>query len=133
MLLKYLVVKNIETLEILQNSGFNKMIIEPYNFLEPLEATSIHATMVQLDLFCNYYLDIDLDSTSYPTARKRYNKLVANMIDSYRELIQHHYMTKREDSEFWRYYKNEVPKLEEVTDVIEICKHRSPNFKDFLK
>jgi hypothetical protein len=53
------------------------------------------------------------------------------MIDSYRELIQHHYMTKREDSEFWRYYKNEVPKLEAVTDVIDICKYRSPNYKDF--
>ena len=40
-------------------------------------------------------------------------------------------MTKREDIEFWRYYKNEVPKLEAVTDIIDICKYRSPNYKDF--
>jgi tryptophan halogenase len=101
------------------------------NFLEPLEATSIHATIVQLDLFCNFYLDAELNKTLYPTARKKYNMIVANMIDSYKELIQHHYMTKREDSEFWRYYKNDVPKLEAVTDIIDICKYRSPNYKDF--
>ncbi len=101
------------------------------NFLEPLEATSIHSTIVQLDLFTNYYIDAEIDKTLYDTARKRYNKIVADMVDSYKELIQHHYMTKREDSEFWRYYKNEVPKLEAVTDVIDICKYRSPNYKDF--
>ena len=101
------------------------------HFLEPLEATSIHATIVQLDLFTNFYLDAELDKTLYETARKKYNRVFANMIDSYKALIQHHYMTKREDSEFWRYYKNEVPKLESVTDIIEICKHRSPNYKDF--
>jgi tryptophan halogenase len=101
------------------------------NFLEPLEATSIHATMVQLDLFCNYHLDVEPEKTLYPTARKNYNKMVGNMVDSYKELIQHHYMTKREDSEFWRYYKNDVPKLEAVTDIIEICKYRTPNYRDF--
>ena len=101
------------------------------SFLEPLEATSIHGTIMQLDLFCNYYLDIDLESTSYSEARKKYNKIVGNMFDSYKELIQHHYITKREDSEFWRYYKNEVPKLSGVTDILEICKRRSPTYKDF--
>ena len=101
------------------------------HFLEPLEATSIHATIVQLDLFTNYYIDPENEKTFYETARKKYNKIVGNMIDSYAELIQHHYMTKREDSEFWKYYKNEVPKLEAVADIIEICKYRSPNYKDF--
>jgi tryptophan halogenase len=101
------------------------------NFLEPLEATSIHSTIVQLDLFCNFYIDAEIEKTLYPTARRKYNKIVADMVDSYKELIQHHYMTKREDSEFWRYYKNEVPKLEAVTDIIDICKYRSPNYKDF--
>ena len=101
------------------------------NFLEPLEATSIHSTIVALDLFTNHYMDVEIDRILYPAARRKYNKVISNMMDSYKGLIQLHYMTKREDSEFWKYCKYDLERLDDVKDIMEICEYRSPSFRDF--
>jgi tryptophan halogenase len=100
-------------------------------FLEPLEATSIHGTIVQIDMFINLYLHYSKEHTFYQTARDRYNKAVARLVDDYRDLIQIHYVTKREDSEFWKYCKNDLEYTDKVKEILEICKHRSPSFRDF--
>ena len=76
-------------------------------------------------------MDVEIDRTLYPAARRKYNKVITNMMDSYRGLIQLHYMTKREDSEFWRYCKNDLERLDDVKDIMEMCEYRSPSFRDF--
>lgn len=101
------------------------------HFLEPLEATSIHSTIVQMDVFSRIYLGIFAQETFYEMNRKKYNTFFAKMVDDFADLIRIHYVTKRQDSEFWRYVNNELPKTNKVNEIIEISKYRTPNFYDW--
>ncbi len=102
-------------------------------FVEPLEATSIHTTIVQLDFLTAIGLNFSLkkEDVMFESNMKRYNTFINTLVDDVKDLIQLHYMTKREDTEFWKQYKYEVPKTEALYDILEICKHRSPSMLDF--
>ena len=69
------------------------------SFLEPLEATSIHGTVVQLLLFSTRFL-----SAKTPTQAERddYNKRVGRQVDDFRTFINAHYCGGRSDTPFWR-------------------------------
>ena len=101
------------------------------NFLEPMEATSIHSTIMQLEIFTTMYLGIDSHETIFETNINKYNLAFSKVFDSYRDLIQIHYITKREDSDFWKWVKNEMPKTDKVKEIIEICKYKCPSPFDF--
>lgn len=101
------------------------------NFLEPLEATSIHSTIMQIELLIGMYLGTTINETTFETNIKKYNLHFKKMIDEYADLIQMHYMGGREDSEFWKYVKNELPKREKVKEIIDICKYRCPSPRDW--
>ncbi len=70
------------------------------SFLEPLEATSIHGTVVQLMVFTNFHMA--------RTARDRdaYNAFVARQVDDFRDFINLHYVTTRRDTPFWQHVAN---------------------------
>ncbi len=53
------------------------------------------------------------------------------MVDDYKSLIQMHYITKREDSDFWKYMKYDLEITERNKEVLELCKFKVPSFKDF--
>jgi hypothetical protein len=53
------------------------------------------------------------------------------LIDEYKDLIRIHYHNKRNDSEFWRYCNNELAMSDNVKNMIEVCKYRSPSNFDF--
>lgn len=99
-------------------------------FLEPLQATSIHSTILQLEVFITSYLHPTGIKTNEASI-KYYNKYVGNMFDDYRDLIQTHYLTKRDDSEFWKFCKNEMKLTEQNEYLLSICKHRTPSALDF--
>jgi tryptophan halogenase len=101
------------------------------NFLEPMEATSIHSTIMQLEIFTTIYLGIDSYETIFETNINKYNLAFSKIFDSYRDLIQIHYITKREDSDFWKWVNNEMPKTDKVKEIIEICKYKCPSPFDF--
>ncbi len=102
-------------------------------FVEPLEATSIHATVVQLDFLLTNTLNFayEKNKVAFDTNRNRYNKFIGIFMDDIKDLIQMHYMTQREDTSFWKEYKYEVPKTDGVRDIIDICNYRSPSMLDF--
>jgi len=100
-------------------------------FLEPLQATSIHSTLVQLDLFAYHYFSSDLSNIDFKTSPKAYNKTIGKMWDDFRDLLQIHYVTQREDSDFWKYCKYDLKKTDKVTHILEVSKHRSPSSWDF--
>jgi tryptophan halogenase len=102
-------------------------------FVEPLEATSIHATIVQLDLLLTNTLNFSFtkENVMFEANIKKYNTFINTLVDDVKDLIQLHYMTQREDTEFWKNYKYEVPKTEVINDILEICKYRSPSMLDF--
>ena len=102
-------------------------------FVEPLEATSIHATIVQLDFLSTNSLNFACNKSDivFESNIKRYNQFVNRFFDDIKDLIQIHYMTQRKDTEFWKNYKYEVPKTENVQSILDVCKHRSPSMLDF--
>lgn len=70
------------------------------SFLEPLESTSIHGTIVQMMLFAGHFLDDPVRMT--PAHRDDYNARVGRQVDDFRTFVNMHYMTERDDTPFWR-------------------------------
>ncbi|MCT4610326.1 MAG: tryptophan 7-halogenase [Pelagimonas sp.] len=71
------------------------------SFLEPLEATSIHGSLVQLLLLLQNKIP-DLTSGRYDTARSRYNQTVARQVDDFAQFLNLHYAGGRKDTTFWQ-------------------------------
>ena len=101
------------------------------SFLEPLQATSIHSTLVQFDALFSNYIYNDKQTTFLEQNINNYNKFVSYLIDDFKELIRIHYSNGRQDTEFWRYCNNELPMSSKVKEVIEMCKYKSPSNFDF--
>jgi tryptophan halogenase len=91
------------------------------SFLEPLEATSIHGTVVQLMLLSQLMAD--------PKGRARYNATHARQVDDFREFIRLHYVSERLDSPFWTDVAASHPKA--VLDRVERWRERLPRRADF--
>ncbi len=70
------------------------------SFLEPLEATSIHGSIVQLMLFAQDYLKNPAAMT--PEDRASYNQRIGRQVDDFRTFINTHYVSQRDDTPFWR-------------------------------
>ena len=101
-------------------------------FVEPLEATSIHSTIIQLDLlFTNGLNFVNKESVIYDANINTYNSFIRNLFEDAKDLIQMHYITEREDTAFWKYCKYEMKRTDNVKDILNICKHRSPSMLDF--
>jgi len=79
-------------------------------FTEPLEATSIWMATEQLKLLETF---IDVMFTNDEDTKKDYNEVIANNNDMVMEFLHYHYMTKRDDSPFWKEFrnKNNLPKF----------------------
>jgi flavin-dependent dehydrogenase len=70
------------------------------SFLEPLEATSIHGTIVATLLFAKRHLQSLAQTSDH--ARATYNAAIADQVDDFRDFINLHYVTERRDTAFWR-------------------------------
>ena len=70
------------------------------SFLEPLESTSIHGTIVQMMMFAGQYLRDPKAMTQ--ALRDDYNRRVGRQVDDFRTFVNTHYVTEREDTPFWR-------------------------------
>ena len=79
------------------------------SFVEPLEASSIGTSIQQsfglAPLLQSWEKGMTLNETTY---NKQFEDILKNIID----FIQLHYITKREDTEFWKWLKNNI----ELTD-----------------
>ncbi len=75
------------------------------NFVEPLEASSISTTIKQLQMLSGAIWNWTREDTG---TIKEYNRVVDDMMLNILDFIQLHYFTKREDTEFWRWCKNEI-------------------------
>ena len=67
-------------------------------FFEPIEATSIMTIIIQLESLINTNLDSE--------NRKFYNDIIRNVNEQVLNFIRYHYVCDRDDTEFWRDYKN---------------------------
>lgn len=93
------------------------------SFLEPLEATSIHATIVQLMLLTNALAD------NSAVTQKSYNTIVARQVDDYRDFIRLHYVSQRRDSEFWQDVATQTP--QNIIERINFWQTQLPSAQHF--
>ena len=71
-------------------------------FIEPLESTSIFLTLQQLSMLRDYLPSLvgnDIKNKEY------YNRVVCHNSDECRNFVYLHYLTKRNDSQFWKDFK----------------------------
>ncbi len=97
------------------------------HFLEPLQATSIHITIVSAANLIFHYLK---GGPIYFEDREKYNGMVNNMIDDYADLLQMHYLTGRQDTPFWKYITNELKITDKNKYLRSLATHRLPTAFD---
>ena len=102
-------------------------------FLEPLQATSIHTTILQIEMLLYYSNNMSMAKENIVTNNNQtiYNRYVGNIFDDNRDLLQLHYMTNREDTEFWKYCKYALKRTDKTNEILEMCKYKSPSALDF--
>ncbi len=92
-------------------------------FLEPLEATSIHGTVVQLILLTTL---LGKSSEKNP---ERYNAAVARQVDDFRDFIRLHYVSGRRDTAFWREVAASHP--DAIRERLALWSRKMPGAEDF--
>jgi tryptophan halogenase len=94
-------------------------------FTEPLEATSIMLQLMQL---------MDLDPISLiantDSIRNEYNKTVSIYNDEIADFLYWHYVTDRNDTPFWKEYREKTIVPKRVQELMELWKYRTPNDAD---
>lgn len=100
-------------------------------FAEPLEATSIHSTIVQLLDFVFEYLKSSKEETCNSYSVKMYNKKTARMYDDFKNFLNIHYMGGRTDSEFWKFIASRETQTEQTKTLIEMSKVKCPSNSNF--
>lgn len=99
-------------------------------FLEPMEATAIHHTVVQTQILSKQFLKNTLVDTCNEHSQKIYNETNEKAVDDYMNFLNIHYMGGRIDTDFWKYIKNECC-TEFNKTLIKSAKSRVPSRYDF--
>ena len=96
-------------------------------FAEPLEATSIHTTIMQLKHFVYACLGQTQQETCNDGTVDDYNLKNGHLYDTMKDFLVAHYTCGRNDTEFWKYIDSGATNTDFVRSMHEICKHRVPN------
>ncbi len=98
------------------------------SFLEPLEATSIHGTIVQLLVFTHFHMRNAAQTTAQN--RQSYNDFVARQVDDFRDFINLHYVTERRDTAFWNAVAHDY--VGAATKArLKLWREKMPSYSDF--
>jgi tryptophan halogenase len=100
-------------------------------FAEPLEATSIHSTIVQLQSFIFEYLRDTQEQTCNSGSMAIYNRRMAKMYDDFKDFLVLHYTGQRTDTEFWRWLQTGDTLTDNIKNLLELTKTRHPQPSDF--
>lgn len=101
--------------------SWNKNVVSlglSYHFLEPLQATSIHLLLTQLDLMDEYYFSKSDDAKDI----KKYNIHIDKVIDNYKDFVALHYSGKRNDTSFWKKVSRKSHLSRFTKKIIKACK-----------
>ena len=101
------------------------------HFLEPLQATSIHMTIVCMASLIYHHLKSDV--IYYENDRPSFNKIINNIVDDYKDLLQMHYLAGRQDTPFWKWVTNEMEISDMNKKLINISKFRTISPYDLVQ
>ena len=101
-----------------------------HGFLEPMEATSLMLTVMMIETMMNTIPRKDIfDRTKRELYTEDYNCYVQTMVDNCVDMIYIHYLTPRNDTEFWRNFKKDIPKsVKRILTGINEYDVKTPNF-----
>jgi len=92
-------------------------------FIEPLEATSIWVTVMSLTMLTKYIAGIvDLNSKII----NEYNIDFEKKTDSILNIVYFHYLNKRQDTPFWKEFREKNQHPESIVEILETFKYRTP-------
>lgn len=97
-------------------------------FVEPLEATSIHSTIVQILIFSKEYLYKNVDDTLSNHNRLNYNEKINILYDSILDFVSFHYQGGRNDTKFWKDIIKKNRCTPKAKGYLEKCKKHIPGF-----
>jgi tryptophan halogenase len=99
-------------------------------FVQPLEATAIHMTILQSEHFCmQFYSDyMDFNNESQ---NELYNKNIGAVWDDIRDFITLHYITPRNDTVFWTESSKKERLSKRMSGLLELWKTRMPRANDY--
>lgn len=96
-------------------------------FVEPLEATSIHSTIMQLLFFVKEYLMEEKNETITDYNIETYNNKIKKLYDLNMDFISFHYQGKRNDSPFWNSIQNDKKISPYANVYLKRCKNKIPS------
>lgn len=99
------------------------------SFVEPLEASSIGTSIQQAIALSNYIVNYEINDDSMAT---QYNKDFENVAKNIVDYIQLHYISKRNDTEFWKSCKS-LTLTDFNLETLENFKRLGPNPNYFYK
>ena len=102
-------------------------------FAEPLEATSIHTTIIQLKHFVYGCIGRDMEQTCNQAQVRQYNDHNGHLYDTLKDFLVAHYTCGRKDTPFWKYIDSGETMTPFVKDIHAVCKYRAPNQSMFNK
>jgi len=102
-------------------------------FLEPMQATSIHASLVQISDWANLCLSGSVEATVDPIVAAVYNSRINNLYKDMMEFVAIHYATDRQDTKFWKFVKEELDRPDKVKEMISLAKKRLIRNDDFAQ
>lgn len=91
-------------------------------FVEPLEATSIHTTIIQTLIFVMEHLQPTKSRTINEYRIRKYNNTIIELQDNIRDFLVLHYLGGRTDTKFWQYMNFESQIPENLKYILDICK-----------
>lgn len=98
------------------------------SFIEPLEASNIGTTINQIKAFLTHIVTWVPGDFTNP---RRYNKLFDQVSENILDFVQLHYISKREDTEFWKWCKYEMPLTDFNKETLEHFKKNFVNYNFF--
>ncbi len=96
-------------------------------FVEPLEATSIHMTVIQINHFIENYFTHEMN---FDTQQKQYNEDINVIWDDIKDFIRLHYISPRQDTNFWKDVSN-TKISDTLKNKLNIWKTRMPRYADY--
>lgn len=96
-------------------------------FAEPLEATSIHTTIMQLENFAKFFLKETVDETCIDTEILNYNQETKFMYDLLKDFLVLHYQGGRTDTAFWKHITDGNTLTDFTERLIKMSNYRIPN------
>lgn len=97
------------------------------SFIEPLESTGIYLVEMALTLFLDY-MDGNRD---IPALRDKYNSVMSGLYTELSDFIVMHYVTTlRDDTQFWRAYRNDVKPSSTLAEKLDLWQHKLPSLSD---